>query len=205
MRWMIWLRCCISIQTHTRLPKKNTKYCILKPNVHEHSFLVASIYIISSDRSSCSDDGLLYIRQRQQLVQIFTQSLDAIDVTSVTLICLNSINAIEITRYLGDIMGIYFGYLWDIFWISLGYVGDMLGISLSERTSGVPPVIFISFIDNFLIHLLVGQANALRLSIVSCDKQSDNCAWPAITLSSSRRGPSHCFKEKRFFEQAHNA
>ena len=63
----------------------------------------------------------------------------------------------------------------------------------------------ISFIDNFLIHLLVGQANALRLSIVSCDKQSDNCAWPAITLSSSRPGPSHCFKEKRFFEQAHNA
>ena len=41
--------------------------------------------IVSSDRSSCSDDGLLYIRAQQQLFQIFTQSLDAIDVTSVIL------------------------------------------------------------------------------------------------------------------------
>ena len=64
--------------------------------------------IVSSVRSSCSDDGLLYIRQRQwqQLFQIFTQSLDAIDVTSVTLSRLNSINAIDVTRYLGDIFGI---------------------------------------------------------------------------------------------------
>ena len=56
--------------------------------------------IISSDRSSCNDDGLLYIRQRQwqQLFQIFTQSLDAIDVTSVTLSRLNSINAIDVTK-----------------------------------------------------------------------------------------------------------
>ena len=54
---------------------------------------------VSSDRSSYSDDGLLYIRQRQQLVHIFTQSIDAIDVTSVTLSRLNSINAINVTRY----------------------------------------------------------------------------------------------------------
>ena len=32
------------------------------------------------------------------LSQIFTQSIDAIDVTSVTLSCLNSINAIDVTR-----------------------------------------------------------------------------------------------------------
>ena len=32
------------------------------------------------------------------LFQIFTQSIDAIDVTSVTLSCLNSINAIDVTR-----------------------------------------------------------------------------------------------------------
>ena len=44
-------------------------------------------------------DGLLYIRQRQQLFQIFTQSLDAIDVTSETISHLNSINAIDVTRY----------------------------------------------------------------------------------------------------------
>ena len=36
--------------------------------------------IVSSDRSSCTDDGLLYIRAARQLFQIFTQSLDAIDV-----------------------------------------------------------------------------------------------------------------------------
>ena len=42
----------------------------------------------------------LYIRP---LFQIFTQSLDAIDVTSVTLSRLNSINAIDVTRYLGHI------------------------------------------------------------------------------------------------------
>ena len=55
---------------------------------------------VSSDRSSYSDDGLLYIRQwqRQQLFQIFTQSIDAIDVTSVTLSRLNIINAIDVTR-----------------------------------------------------------------------------------------------------------
>ena len=49
---------------------------------------------VSSDRSSCSDDGLVYIHP---LFEIFTQSLDAIDVTSVTLSRLNSINAIDVT------------------------------------------------------------------------------------------------------------
>ena len=67
------------------------------------------IVIISSDRSSCTDDGLLYIRAARQLFQIFTQSIDAIDVTSVTLSRLNSINAIDITAYLGDILGEFLG------------------------------------------------------------------------------------------------
>ena len=40
---------------------------------------------ISSDRSSYSDDVLLYIYLSNPLFQISTQSLDAIDVTSVTL------------------------------------------------------------------------------------------------------------------------
>ena len=62
---------------------------------------------ISSDRSSCTDDGLLYIYPQHQLFQIFTQSLDAIDVTSVTLKGLNSINADDVTRYFGDILGIF--------------------------------------------------------------------------------------------------
>ena len=58
-----------------------------------------------------------YISAATQLFQIFTQSHDAIDVTSVTLRRLNSINAIDVTRYLGDIFGIF-----------LGYFGDILGI-----------------------------------------------------------------------------
>ena len=78
--------------------------------------------VISSDRSSCSDDGLLYIYPHP-LFQIFTQSLDAIHVTSVTLSRLNSINAIDVTIYLGDILGIFLGYF-GIFW---GYFEDILG------------------------------------------------------------------------------
>ena len=54
--------------------------------------------LISSDRSSYCDDGLLYIYPRQLFFQIFTQSFDAIDVTGVTLSCLNSINANKVTR-----------------------------------------------------------------------------------------------------------
>ena len=51
--------------------------------------------IFSSDRSSCSDDGLLSINP---IFQNFTQSIDAIDVTRVTLSCLNNIiNAIDVT------------------------------------------------------------------------------------------------------------
>ena len=71
-------------------------------------------------------------------------------VTSVTLSRLNSINAIDVTGYLGifwgyfgDIFGIFLEYFWDIFGIFLGYfwyileifwryfgdiLGDILGI-----------------------------------------------------------------------------
>ena len=52
---------------------------------------------ISSDRSSYSDEGLLYIRGNNPLFQSSTQSIDAIDVASVTLSRLNSINAIDVT------------------------------------------------------------------------------------------------------------
>ena len=48
-----------------------------------------------------------YISAALQLLLIFTQSIDAIDVTSVTLSRLNSINAIDVTRYLGDILRIF--------------------------------------------------------------------------------------------------
>ena len=64
-------------------------------------------------------------RQRQQLFQIFTQSIGVIEVTSVTRSRLNSIIAIDVTRcwgYLGDISGIFLEYLGDIFGISLGYL-----------------------------------------------------------------------------------
>ena len=59
---------------------------------------------ISSDRSSYTDDGLLLaptgalVVAPLPLFQIFTQSIDAIDVTSVTLSRLKSINAIDVTR-----------------------------------------------------------------------------------------------------------
>ena len=72
-------------------------------------------FFISSDRSTCSDDGLLYSHPQQHpLFQIFTQSLDAIDVTSVTLRHLNSINAVDVIRYLGHILGISRAYLGHI-------------------------------------------------------------------------------------------
>ena len=80
---------------------------------------------VSSDRATLC--YYIYIfRYIWPLFQIFTQSIDAIEVTSVTLSRLNSINAIDVTRYLGD----SWGYLWDIWGISLGYLGDILGISL---------------------------------------------------------------------------
>ena len=60
---------------------------------NSHSF---SDLIISSDRSSYTDDGPRYIRGSTSFFQIFTQSIGAIDVTSVTLSRLNSINAIDI-------------------------------------------------------------------------------------------------------------
>ena len=51
-------------------------------------------------------------------------------VTSVTLTRLNSINAIDVTGYLGDILGIFLGYFWNIFGIFLEYFWDILGIFL---------------------------------------------------------------------------
>ena len=44
--------------------------------------------------------------------------------------------------YFGDILGIFWGYFGDILRIFWGYLWDIFKISLSERTSGVPPVIF---------------------------------------------------------------
>ena len=49
-------------------------------------------------------------------------------VTSVTLSRLNSINAIDVTGYFGDILGIFLGYFWNIFGIFWGYFGDIFGI-----------------------------------------------------------------------------
>ena len=63
-----------------------------------------AVAFVSSDRSSYSDVVLL---DTVQLSQIFTQSIDTIDVTRVTLSRLNSINAIDVTRFLGDILGIF--------------------------------------------------------------------------------------------------
>ena len=42
-------------------------------------------------------------------------------VTSVTLSRLNSINANDVTAYLGDILGIFLEYIWDILGIFWGY------------------------------------------------------------------------------------
>ena len=51
----------------------------------------------------------------------------------------NGGNILEMTLgHFWDILGIF----WDIFEISLVYLWDIFRISLSERTSGVPPVIF---------------------------------------------------------------
>ena len=74
--------------------------------------MIVLLIVISSDRSSCTDDGLfyIYIYTSRPLFQIFTQSIDAIDVTSVTLRRLNSNNAIDVTRYLWDILRIFWGY-----------------------------------------------------------------------------------------------
>ena len=66
--------------------------------------------------------------QQHPLFQIFTQSLDAIEVTSVTLKRLNSINADDVTIYLGDIFEIFWEYFGDVFGIFWGYFGDILGI-----------------------------------------------------------------------------
>ena len=62
---------------------------------------------ISSDRSSCTDDGLSYIQSTHFFR--FGAFMPFYTVTSITLSRLNSINA----RYLGDIFGISLGYLGD--------------------------------------------------------------------------------------------
>ena len=72
----------------TRRPPKGTYY----------PFFSQALPFVSSVRSSYTDDGLLHTRTYVQLFQIFTQSIDSIDVTSVTLGHLNSINAIDVTR-----------------------------------------------------------------------------------------------------------
>ena len=56
------------------------------------------IIFVSSDRSSYSETVLLYNCGSWPLFQIFTQPIDAIVVTSVTLSRLNSINAFDVTR-----------------------------------------------------------------------------------------------------------
>ena len=63
------------------------KYTFINPNI--------CMQFVSSDWSSYSDDVLLYI---QPLFQIFTQSVDAIDVRSVTPSRLNSVNEIDVIR-----------------------------------------------------------------------------------------------------------
>jgi len=82
------------------------------------------LMIVSSVRSSCTDDGPLYIRQ--QLFQIFTQSIDSIGVTRVTLGHFNSINAIDVIRLslelTWDFLGTILGLSWD-------YLGTILGLS----------------------------------------------------------------------------
>ena len=110
-------QCCIGIGcqvasgVHPTLMQRNE--CNTMNTILEWIHHIVSAYFgnfISSDRSSCTDDDLWYV----PLFQIFTQSIDAIDVTSVTLSRLNSINAIDVTRcweYLGDIFGVSWGYL----------------------------------------------------------------------------------------------
>ena len=52
--------------------------------------------LFSSDRSSYSDDVLLYMQR--PLFSVFSQSIDAIDFTSVILSRLDSINVTDVTR-----------------------------------------------------------------------------------------------------------
>ena len=49
-------------------------------------------------------------------------------VTSVTLSRLNSINAVDVRGYFGDIFGIFLEHFWDILGIFLVYFGDILEI-----------------------------------------------------------------------------
>ena len=92
---------------------------------------------------------MVYYISARQLVQIFTQSIDSIDVTTVTLSPLNSINAIDVTGcwgYLWDILGIfweYFGDILEIFWRYFGKAMYRLPSALLPPTNLtlLPPLI----------------------------------------------------------------
>ena len=62
-------------------------------------------------------------------------------------------------------------YIWDILGILWGYLGDILRISLSERTSGVPPVIFTSVMTSLSLLISLDLLDLLG-SLVSLDSLS---------------------------------
>ena len=83
-------------------------------------FPIVNRSFISSVRSSCTDDGPLYIRQ--QLFQIL--SIQAF---------INAIDVIRCWGYLGTIFGTVLGLSWDYLVTILGlpwdYLGTVLGLS----------------------------------------------------------------------------
>ena len=85
---------------------------------------------VSSDRSSCTDDGLLYIRSSSSATFSDFEHLCLSILLQVSLYCcLNSINAIEVTI--------------SIFQCSNVPMSNVNKLNfLSDCTSGVPPVIF---------------------------------------------------------------
>ena len=99
----------------------------------EHTSGVPPV-IFSSDRSSCTDDGLLYIYPQHQLFQIlsiyaFLYCYKCHSKSLKQYQCNWCHKMLGISwGYLWDIFGISLTYLWDIFEISLGYLGDILWI-----------------------------------------------------------------------------
>ena len=82
--------------------------------------------------------GLLHVHcelQQWQLFQIFTQSLDAIDVTSVTLSRLYSINAIDVTRVTRECR------MLNVYWS----IGPLVRWSIGHFFRSVPPELLRSF------------------------------------------------------------
>ena len=83
---------------------------LLEPKICNHKISRIGIYVQQCAVFLLAPTGALvlmmvyYISAARQLFQIFTQSLDAIDVTSVTL---KRFNADDVTRYFGDILGIF--------------------------------------------------------------------------------------------------